>query len=112
MAYKPDCWFRTKVNVCLFKPEDCTPEKCSFYELEFSAKPIKKELDKLKRRMIELTKDAIKLRKEQKDLLINNNKKYDTVTEDLKLLIREMYDVAKGIEYLRKAHAYCKRAKL
>jgi|PlaIllAssembly_1097288.scaffolds.fasta_scaffold627449_3 hypothetical protein len=43
MPYKP-CLFREQHRVCTFKPEDCLPEKCDFYELECSVAALEKRM--------------------------------------------------------------------
>lgn len=97
------CGFRDKVKVCAFKPEDCKPEECDFFDIEFAPKPIKKVFKKERAEVIKLTNEMKMMKKkgEHKE----NPEKY----KELKKLRN---DKAVGIIKLSKAYMYVKRAKV
>ena len=101
MTYKK-CGFRDKVNVCSFKPEDCNPEECDFYNIDFSVKGIKKQTDKEKKLFIEIHEELKQMKKD---------KTHKEDKERYNHLKKQRKDKVLGILKLSKAFAYLKRSK-
>jgi len=68
MEYKENCGFR-KLGCCLFNVEDCKGVDsgfvlfCEMYDLEFSAKSLKKEIKIVKDKIKKIAGDNLKLKK-------------------------------------------------
>ena len=110
MPYKTPCYFRTHLNVCTFKEEDCCPEKCDMYNVEFTVKGVNAEIKKIDEIINEKNKEV---QEWQKEIKAN----YDNYSEEakeekkqyLKDLLKEAKDLYTGKEYMKKAKKYCKR---
>lgn len=108
--YKEGCGFR-KINVCSFKEEDCNPEKCDMYNLEFNSKSLIAERKKVEKELKLLIKDNISIKKTKQMIKLE---KSDGQAEEIiqyKKNLNKIADLGKGVEYLNKAITYCKRIK-
>lgn len=99
-AFKADCGFRNKIKVCNFKPEDCTPEKCDMYNIEFSVKAIKKQAKIEQKAVKELEKKRVKMKKAGE---------HKTNRDEYKKIKTERNDKVYGLIKLSQAIVYLKR---
>lgn len=99
-AFKADCGFRNKIKVCNFKPEDCNPEKCDMYNIEFSVKAIKKQAKIEQKAVKELEKKRVKMKK---------TGEHKTKIEEYKKIKSTRNDKVYGLIKLSKAMVYLKR---
>jgi hypothetical protein len=67
MPYKENCGFRVRVPVCKFRAEDCVPEKCSFHNLPFTSRDVRKRIDEEQKLIRELHNDTTKNEVEIRD---------------------------------------------
>lgn len=102
MSYKKDCGFKEKANVCSFREEDCKPEECDFYNIEFSVKAIKKQVGIERKKVIQLTDDM-------KEFKRKGYKKDNP--EGYKKLKKERKDKVIGIIKFSKCIMHLKRTK-
>lgn len=98
--YKEHCGFRNKINVCSFKAEDCSPEKCDMYNIEWNRKSLETEFKKIKKRLKEIQEEIKSMKK-------SGEKKTDP--DKYKALKVERFDLVKGGIYLGKAFERVKR---
>jgi len=117
MTYKENCGFM-KIGCCTFKPEHCRAEAdetskhfCDLYNIEFTSKAVKKELDRVKKEVKKLVKENLKLSElkamrklEKVDILDPKIIKY-------KKKMLKLKDLGKGMEYLEKAYRHLKRSR-
>jgi len=92
------CGFRDKVKVCNFKAEDCTPEKCDMYNIDFTAKSILAHSKQLQEKLREITPKVEKVAETQ-----------GKSSEEYKKLRAVQADIAYGMAYMSKAYMWCKR---
>jgi len=115
-GYKENCGFM-KIGCCTFKPEHCRPQKkehkifCDLYNVEFTSKAVKKELDKVKKKIKTITKENLKLSKVKEVVKIERIDALDKNVVEFKKKLLEIKDLDKGVEYLEKAYRYLKRCK-
>ena len=102
MGYKK-CGFRDKAQVCNFKEEHCTPDECDFYNIEYTAKEIKKQI-RIER------KNVIESHNKLKEMKANHEHK--TEKEEYDKTKKDRNDKAIGIMKLSKAYAKIKRMKI
>jgi len=107
---KKDCGF-LKIGCCSFKPEDCNPEKCDMYNIEFTSRAIRKELKILKTKIKDLTKETLKLKQAKRMIKLEKIDKDDKKVKEYKQKLLLIKDWGKGMEYLDKAYRYCKRTR-
>lgn len=101
MAYK-ECGFR-KINLCKFKEEDCSPDKCDMYNIPFTSKGILNQA-KIERKAVKyLANKMIKMKK---------SGKHKTDKESYEKIKKTRNDKALGMLKLSKAYMHCKRLKL
>ena len=94
IMYKEKCGFM-KIGCCTFKPEHCRPEEdgkgtgvyCDLYNIGFTLKSVKKEMNRLKNEIDNLPKENLQLSKVK------------------------VVDLSKGYEYLEKAYIHLKWSK-
>lgn len=111
-AYRIDCGFRNKVNVCNFPPERCDAEHCDFYNLNFTSKDIKERLNNVKEQIKQLEKELGDKKKAKELKKQAENGEYTEEMEQIKEKFKRYKDLLYGKEYLNKSLRYCKRAKL
>lgn len=106
--YKVNCGFM-KLGCCSFKPEDCRPEKCDMYHVEFTSKSLRKEIKKLKDKIKELVATDLKMKKIKSLVKLEkeNRDHAEVVAYKKKLML--IKDYGKGLEYLEKAYRHLKR---
>jgi hypothetical protein len=118
MTYKIKCGFM-KLGCCTFKPEHCRTEKgvegtelfCDLYEVEFTSKSVKKEMDRLKKEIKKLGKENLN-RSEYK--VIRKIEREDALRPEVKEYKKKLLkikDLCKGLEYLERAYRHLKRSR-
>ena len=99
MPYKDNCGFK-KIKLCTFKEEDCKPEECDMFSIEFTSKGVLKTSKQLRKRIVELHKSMVKMKKAGE---------HKTDAENYKATKKERNDLVSGMLKLSQAHMHCKR---
>lgn len=95
------CGFRDRVRVCSFKEEDCSPEKCDFYNILFTTKAVYNQMQ-IEALNIGAVGDKMMILRKAKQTGIENYKLYEAYLKDKVI----------GVDRLRKAYMYLKRCGL
>jgi hypothetical protein len=98
MPYKSPCGFRDKIQACSFHEEDCTPEKCDMFNLEWTPKAV------LQRFKEEQAK--VKTISDEMQVFRVNKQTNDPTYKDLK---KKLTDLCYGCAHLSKAYVHLKR---
>lgn len=108
--YKKNCGFK-KVGVCSFKEQDCKPEICDMYKIEFNSKSIKLKIKELEEELKKLTKEYFSIRKVKRMLKIEKKDEESDKLKDYKTNLKRIEDLGYGLQYMKKAYTYCKRTR-
>lgn len=98
MPHKSPCGFRDKIQCCSFKEEDCSPEKCDMYNIEFTSKAILQVMKEEQAKVKQINDEMQKFRLAK-----------DTNNDHYKELKKQLADVCYGCAYLSKAYVHLKR---
>lgn len=102
-SFKADCGFRNKIKVCGFKPEDCTPEKCDMYNIEFSVKAISKQAKIEQKAVKKLEKKRVKMKKTGEHK--TNREEYNKIKAKRNDKVYGLIKLSKAIIYLKRTGA-------
>jgi hypothetical protein len=97
MVYKK-CGFRDRVRVCAFRDEDCLPDKCDMYFLDFAPQAIRERMREEAEKITVIGSNMMAYRKNK-----------DTQNEEYKKLEAQLRDKVIGSDKLTKAYVYLKR---
>lgn len=118
MNYKEGCGFREKAGVCSFKVVQCKPKtkefydpnECDFYNVVYTVKGIKKQINKERKDITKIQKRLKELKKELKTH--KDDKTYELLKEEKKAIKILRKDKVIGVLKLIKSTAKIKRMKL
>lgn len=118
MGFKENCGFM-KIGCCTFKPEHCRREKdaegskhyCDLYDVEFTSKAVKKEMDKLKKEINNIAKKNLKISELKEMKKLEKEDMFSPEVIEYKKRLLKLKDMGKGMEYLERAYRHLKRCR-
>lgn len=98
-TYK-ECDFRKMVKLCTFKPEDCNPESCDWFNLKFSSGDVVKAARVVRKKILDSHKKMKKMKKAGEHK--TNAKDYKDVKQQRNRDVKDLITIMKTVEYMKR----------
>lgn len=98
--FKVDCKFRDLGKVCTFKPDQCKPEMCDFYNLEYTVNSIQQRLLEIELEMKPIIKEVNSVSKLKRILVLEKRNSINPDVVAFKKRVNRLKDLDCGKKYL------------